>query len=71
MLTGFIAQYTIFMANSLIKPSKIMPLGYLAVIIGFLADLYLFESQFTWMHVLGMVLTSAGLLGELLKERGT
>lgn len=48
-----------------------MPLGYLAVIIGFLADLYLFESQFTWMHVLGMVLTSAGLLGELLKERGT
>lgn len=39
---GFSGQYLIITANSLAKPSKTMPLGYLTVIVGFLADVYLF-----------------------------
>ena len=39
-----------------------MPLGYVCVIIGFLADVYLFDIDFGVLPILGILLTSAGLL---------
>ncbi len=57
------------MANSLIKPSKTMPLGYLTVAVGFVADVYLFGTRFTFFPIIGILLTSAGLLTDLLVNR--
>lgn len=42
--TGFFLQNLIIMANSLKKPSLMMPFGYLGVVTGLLADLYIFET---------------------------
>lgn len=69
IIVGFSAQYAIFMANSLIKPSKTMPLGYLTVAVGFVADVYLFGTRFTFFPIIGILLTSAGLLTDLLVNR--
>lgn len=66
VVSGFGAQYCLFMASSLIKPSKVMPLGYIAVVLGFLADVYLFDTKFTILPVIGMFLTSAGLLTDVI-----
>lgn len=42
-----------------------MPFGYIAVIVGFIADVAFFGIQFNAMAVLGILLTSAGLLSKL------
>ena len=42
IVTGFMTQTLIFMANILKKPSLMMPIGYVSVIAAFLADVYLF-----------------------------
>jgi hypothetical protein len=60
--TGFFLQNLIIMANSLKKPSLMMPFGYLGVVTGLLADLYIFEISFTFLTFLGVFLTSGGLL---------
>ena len=39
---ALVCQYMIYASNSLMKPSKVMPFGYLSVITSFLADLYIF-----------------------------
>lgn len=69
VISGFGAQYCLFMANSMIKPSKAMPLGYISVIVGFLADVYLFDTNFTILPVIGMFLTSAGLLTDIILSK--
>jgi len=42
-VTGIFAQNLIFLANSLKKPSQMMPFGYVGVTVGFFFDLYMFD----------------------------
>lgn len=46
-----------------------MPFGYVGVATGFLADVYLFGISFTFLSVLGVFLTSGGLLSGFLLEK--
>jgi drug/metabolite transporter (DMT)-like permease len=62
-------QYGIFLANTIKSPSLMMPLGYVSVLIGFWADVSLFDTQFTLLSVVGMMLTSAGLLSGYLLSK--
>lgn len=43
VILAFMTQYMIFAATSLKEPSYTMPLGYLSVVIGFLADVIFFK----------------------------
>lgn len=43
-----------------------MPFGYIGVATGFLADVYLFGTEFTFTTILGIFLTSGGLLSGFL-----
>ena len=45
-----------------------MPFGYASVIVSFWADVYLFDTVFSALPIIGMILTSAGLLSGYLKE---
>lgn len=62
---SLIAQYMIYTANSLKKPSRTMPFGYVGVLAGFLADVFYFDIDFNLLSIIGMILTSIGLLGKL------
>ena len=68
-MAGFISQTLIFLANSFKKPSLMMPFGYFGVATGFIADVYLFDTQFTFLTVLGIFLTSGGLLSGFLLQK--
>ena len=46
VVSGFLAQLLVFVANILQKPSKMMPFGYVSVTVGFCADLFLFGTRF-------------------------
>ncbi len=67
--SALLCQYMIFASNSLMKPSRVMPFGYLSVITSFLADLYIFEADFNFWTVIGIILTSLGLIGKFLLEK--
>ena len=69
IVSSFFSQYSIFLANSIKSPSLVMPLGYASVVVGFWADVYLFGNEFTTLTVVGMFLTSAGLLSGYLKNK--
>lgn len=69
VLSGFACQYLVYTSNLLKKPSKVTPFAYAGIVTGFLADVYLFQTEFSLMAVLGMLLTSSGLLGKFLMER--
>ncbi len=66
---GFVAQYCFFLSTSIIKPSKIMPFGYVTILLGFIGDIYFFEYKFTPLPIVGMLLTSSGLLGDYIVVR--
>ena len=68
-LIGAISQNLIFLANSLKKPSTMMPFGYVGVAAGFLADVYLFDTSFSFLTILGVFLTSGGLLSGFLLHK--
>ena len=68
VITAILSQYSIFLANSLRSPSLVMPFGYASVVVSFLADVYLFDTNFSLLPVVGMFLTSAGLLSGYLKD---
>ena len=59
----------IMMANSIKVPSLMMPFGYVAVMIGFVADVYLFDTDFSWLAIIGIMLTSSGLLSGYLVSK--
>lgn len=65
-VVGFMAQFLLVNAYSMIKPSKVMPIGYIGIVISFLADIYLFDTKFTLLPIIGMLLTSVGLLSDFL-----
>lgn len=66
---GALSQNLIFLANSLKKPSAMMPFGYVGVAAGFVADVYLFDTSFSVISVLGIFLTSGGLLSGFLLHK--
>jgi drug/metabolite transporter (DMT)-like permease len=69
VLTGFVAQKCTILANSQVKPSSVMPFGYLSVAVAFLADYYIYDIHFGWMAKVGMLMTSLGLLGNMLMKK--
>jgi len=65
------AQYGINLANSIKSPTLVMPFGYVSVIVGMAADVYLFGSTFNLLQLFGMLMTSCGLLsGYLVSVKG-
>ncbi len=46
-----------------------MPFGYAGVATGFLADIYMFKIEFTYLSTIGVFLTSGGLFSEYLISR--
>lgn len=48
------------------KPSYIMPLGYVTIILSSIVDNIMFGSSFGTLSIVGMFLTSSGLLVKLL-----
>jgi hypothetical protein len=46
-----------------------MPFGYVGVATGFIADIYLFDISFGFLAVVGIFLTSGGLLSGFLIQR--
>ena len=66
---AFITQFLNYLANALLRPSLVMPLGYVCVVVGFLSDVYLFGTDFGILPVLGILMTSAGLLSGYLVSR--
>ena len=64
-----IAQGGIVLANSLKPPSIMMPFGYAGVLVGFCGDVVLFGTQFTLIPIVGIVMTSSGLLSGYLISR--
>ena len=46
------------------KPSTTMPLGYAGVVMGFFIDIFYFKEDFNWLMIIGIVLTSVGLLSK-------
>lgn len=66
ILLALVAQYMIFAATTLKKPSYTMPLGYLGILVSFLADIFYFGVKFNFLSVLGLILTSIGLLSKFL-----
>jgi hypothetical protein len=69
VISTLFTMYGIFLANTIKSPSLMMPLGYVSVLIGFWADVSLFGTHFTFLPVVGMLLTSAGLLSGFLVTR--
>jgi hypothetical protein len=70
-MAGFITQTLIFLANSLKKPSLMMPFGYVGVATGLIADVYLFDTRFTFLTAFGIFLTSGGLLSGFLLHKNS
>ena len=42
LCSALLCQYMIFASSSLMKPSRVMPFGYVGVVVSFIADLYIF-----------------------------
>lgn len=61
-------QYMIVMATTLKKPSYTMPFGYFGLVVGFIADIFYFNTSFNLLTIIGMILTSGGLLSKLFIE---
>lgn len=59
---AFSSAYMLVISKSIVKPSKTMPIGYFGIVVSFLADIYIFGTKFTFLPVLGMLLTSVSLL---------
>lgn len=61
VLFAYIGQITVTRALYLI-PAKYNPFQYVGVIIGFISDIYFFNKQFDVYTIIGMVITSSGLI---------
>lgn len=66
MVFGYLTQNLSARSLFLKKPSIIMPFWYINTVIGFVIDVVYFGDSFDWMSILGMMLTSSGLLMKLL-----
>ena len=68
VITGYISQKCTVIANSSLKPSLVMPFGYLSILVAFVTEYFIFGTYFSWTTIIGMILTSLGLLGNFLSE---
>ena len=66
VLFALFTQYMIFTATSLKRPSHTMPFGYVTIVTTISADLFIFNIKFDLLQVIGIVLTSVGLLSKFL-----
>ena len=48
------------------KPSFIMPFGYITIVVGTILDYVVFGQGVDWLVIVGMVLTSSGLMVKLI-----
>jgi drug/metabolite transporter (DMT)-like permease len=65
-ITAYLTQNFMTRAIMLKKPSFIMPLGYITIILSTIMDFFLFGNSFSMLSIVGMLLTSSGLLVKLL-----
>ena len=65
-LMGYMTQTCLTRSALLKRASYLLPFGYTGIIAGFLFDVLIFDTSFNWAAILGMILTSVGLLGKLL-----
>jgi drug/metabolite transporter (DMT)-like permease len=65
IISAFFAQLMIMKSLSMKKPSYLMPLGYITVILSFCADFFIFNANLDLYAVIGILLTSGGLLTNL------
>ena len=63
---AYFTQNFMTRAIMLKKPSYIMPLGYVTIILSSIVDSLMFGSSFGTLSIIGMFLTSSGLLVKLL-----
>lgn len=47
------------------KPSYIMPLGYITIVLSTIMDYVIFGNSFSTLSIIGMLLTSSGLMVKL------
>jgi drug/metabolite transporter (DMT)-like permease len=66
VIFAYATQNLVTRAMMLKKPSHIMPLGYIAILVSTLTDKILFGNDFTFLTICGMLLTSSGLLIKLM-----
>ena len=66
VISAYLTQNFNTRAIMLKKPSYIMPLGYITIILSSVMDFLLFGNSFGTLSILGMFLTSSGLLAKLL-----
>jgi drug/metabolite transporter (DMT)-like permease len=62
VIFAYLTQNFMTRAIMLKKPSYIMPLGYITIILAALMDYVIFGSSFSTLSIVGMFLTSSGLL---------
>ena len=66
VITAYLTQNFMTRAIMLKKPSYIMPLGYITIVLASLMDYIIFGNSFGKLSIIGMFLTSCGLLVKLL-----
>ena len=64
-LVAFLAQYARITAFSYTKASIAAPFGYVGIIGALLVDIFIFEANLNPLTVIGIFLTSVGLLTKL------
>jgi drug/metabolite transporter (DMT)-like permease len=62
IIFAYLGQITFTRAIFLIPAAKCHPFQYIGVIIGFFSDIYFFNKTFDVLSILGMIITSSGLL---------
>jgi drug/metabolite transporter (DMT)-like permease len=62
VLFAYIGQITVTRALYLIPAAKCNPFQYVGVIIGFISDIYFFNKRFDVYTIIGMIITSSGLI---------
>jgi uncharacterized membrane protein len=48
------------------KPSEILAFNYFGIIYSIILDVYFFKNNLEWMTIVGVLLTSSGLLSQIL-----
>lgn len=66
VVCAYNCQILITRATYLKKASYIMPFGYVSIVFSFMMDIFIFDENFDTISILGMCLTSSGLLIKLL-----
>ena len=66
---GYTIQTCLTRATMVVEASKLMPMGYIGIVFSFMVDVAVYGVSFDWLSVIGMGLTSVGLLSKLLTSK--